>query len=120
MERIPVQLEEQIQFSDHKIPVATLDLIHNIVKSATEAAKLKSHKEKLSDASTREIENIIAELLNNPGGLSKHELLACSESDNLSSLVLRIKNYLRKSDYEFILSKRRANSSTVYILMPNK
>ena len=76
---------------------------------------LSDAKKATKQASIRETASAIEALLNNPLGITKGELLAASDSEHLSSIILRIRNML-KVDNIYTLEKRGKRDSTIYYL----
>ena len=90
-------------------------MIAEIIEVAKKAKAASDAKKEAKKASVRETEAAIEALLGAPGGLSKAELLAASDCVNISSIVIRIRNRIKR-DNIFTLVKKGKGDSTVYFL----
>lgn len=90
-------------------------IIEKLFNNALEAQKVAVDKKHRKIAAQRLTETAVVELLENPGGLSKSDLLMVAESENLSATVLRIKNYLKKEN-KHTLEKHAEGGETYYKL----
>jgi len=117
-EEITVNLEEHPTINlDADISDKVQDIRSEILKNAKEAKEVKDAKSKEKMLAIRETQNAIVALLESPPGLTKQELLLASDTENLSSIVIRIKNYLKKQNL-YTLKKRKRNKITYYYLDP--
>lgn len=98
---------------DASIPLNTLrpktvnridELVDRLIESKAKPIKNKG-----------DLQNGLIELLENPEGLTKKELLVACETENLSSTVLRLRNILKK-DNEYKLVKFTKNKTRYYKL----
>lgn len=105
---IKIQLSEQISLPNLVINTKNRVKIDEIIRLAkdAEATRTAARIEKVERKDNRDAEcsKALAALLDAPMGLTKSELIAASDSDCLSSLVIRINNKL-KSENIYTLKK---------------
>jgi len=113
MNYIPIRLTENPSIPDPEITDDNLNTIRLLLSDAIEAQKIRQHKNDKKLAIDKNTISAIAELLENPDGIVRADLLTTAESENIISLVIRIRNRLKK-DNLYTLKKRGKGSSTVY------
>jgi len=117
-QKIPIILDENPSIVVPEIKGHIGTVINAIVQQAIEANKATLAKKNAKAASEKFTFAAITELLENPQGVSRGDLLAVSESENIISIILRIRNKLKK-DAIYTLQKRGKGNSTVYFLTQN-
>jgi|19_taG_2_1085344.scaffolds.fasta_scaffold53271_3 hypothetical protein len=115
MTQIPIILDEKPSIIVSEVSGHVDTVINAIVQQSVEANKATLAKKNAKAASEKLTFAAITELLENPQGVSRSDLLAVSESENIISIVLRIRNKLKK-DSIYTLQKRGKGDSTVYFL----
>jgi len=115
MSHIPIQLIEEPPIPNPQLTDDNIDTIKSILSKAVEAQKARQQKNNEKTAADKGTEAAIAELLESPEGVSRANLLAASESENIISLVIRIRNRLKK-DNLYTLTKSGSGVSTIYCI----
>ncbi len=115
MSRIPIKLDENPSIPAPELTTQNRELIDSLLADSKAAKVLSDAKKAIKQAAVRETASAIEALLNDPLGLTKGDLLAVSDSEHLSSIVLRIRNAL-KEDNVYTLEKRGKKDSTIYYL----
>jgi len=116
MNKIQIVLDENPIIPEPKFSSQVTDAIESVIQKAVEAKNVREAKKNIKSATTRLTQSAIAELLENPlHGVPRSDLLAAAESDNIISLVIRIRNQLKK-DKVYTLTKKGKGNSTIYFL----
>lgn len=110
IEHIQVILDEQIPNFDLQLDAETSSKIESLVRASISAKALRSRQE------DRYASLAIAELLESPRGLTVAELLGVTESNNILSLISRIRKHL-KSDNIYTLRKTGRKGDSRYMLI---
>lgn len=113
MEKILIQLDEDPTIATEPLGEGNTTLIKSIIDSALEAKQARSKPAKTPD--DRLTNMAIAALLESPDGMSAADLLLASDSDNIISLVLKIRNRLKR-DNIYTLEKGKRDRKPVYII----
>jgi len=118
VQKIQIILDENPSIVVPEIVGEIETVIESVVQQATEANKATLAKKSAKAAANRLTLAAIVELLENPQGVSRADLLAASESENIISIVLRIRNELKKAAI-YTLQKSGKGDSTIYFLTKN-
>ena len=113
MERIPIKLREKLSLPHIIISEQAEAALQFIIQKAKEAKEARASKTKKAD--DRILQSAIAALLESPNGISRTDLLAISESNNLISIVAKLRHYFRVNNI-YTLIKRGSGDSTTYII----
>ena len=92
-----------------------VDAIASIIRAAKAVQSAKQPAKAWADRITNQI---IIQLLETPGGLTRRDLLTIAETDNISSIIIRIRNKLRASN-QYRLNKNGSGDDTLYFLIEN-
>lgn len=120
--RMTIVVSDEVKILDSivsTIDSGSLDNIKECIDNSL-AARIensKSFAKKLKNQ--RASRDIISELLVSPSGLSAKEILDISEFENLSSIILCVRNYMKKSEEytNYDLKKFKKNKETYYKLV---
>jgi hypothetical protein len=115
MSKIQIVLDENPVIPEPEFPAQVTDAIKSVIGKAVEAKRTRETKKNIKSAAARLTQSAIAELLENPDGVARSDLLAVAESDNIISLVIRIRNQLKR-DKIYTLVKKGKSNSTIYFL----
>lgn len=96
-------------------------LINNVMQAAIQAANLikerDAEKAKKKTAEERQMQAIMLIFLESPTGITKGEMLAAGESENLISTIAKFRKYLSIKN-QYVIKKRTAKKQSLYILDP--
>ena len=115
MNKIQIVLDENPIIPEPEFSNQVTDVIESVIQKAVEAKETREAKKNIKSATARLTQSAIAELLENPDGVPRGDLLAAAESENIISLVIRIRSQLKK-DKVYTLVKKGKGNSTIYFL----
>jgi hypothetical protein len=114
MERILINLDEDPSLPSFQIPPNINKLIISTVEDSYKSKKVKQESQQAKTAKQRSTLQAISELLKY-GSVNRANLLAAGEAINISSLVIRIRNQLKKEG-QYTLEKQGKGDNTIYYL----
>lgn len=115
MNRILIQLDEDPRISQSKFGHDVQNTINNIILQARDAQQARIARLESKVAAERELQAALEILYENPAGVTRSDLLAAADADNIISLNIRIQSYLKKHKI-YTLRKRGKGSATIYFL----
>jgi hypothetical protein len=109
---IAIELDESVVVPDIDLG-ATIEVIAEVIANAKSAAATRAARKA---APNKQVQDVLAALLESPQGLTPGELLASSDCENLSSIILRVRRHLSSANL-YTLIKKRVQKQTIYILI---